>query len=88
MMGPLLRCLDDIVCDYIMGDFQPCPPYVWNHKKYQIQPCPGIQSWWDSNDWWTKIICIFIIIVKPRDLIMISKVTFPKYDVTKGNVIK
>ena len=27
-------------------------------------------------------------IVKPRDLIMISKVTLPKYDVTKGNVIK
>ena len=45
---------------YMMGDFQPCPLYVWNHKKYQIQPCPGIQSWWDSNDWLTKIIFIFI----------------------------
>ena len=27
-------------------------------------------------------------IAKPRDLIMISKVTLPKYDVAKGNVIK
>ena len=27
-----------------MGDIQPCSPCVRNHKKYQIQPCPGIQS--------------------------------------------
>ena len=37
------------------GDFQPCPPYVWNHKKYQIQPCSEVQSWWDSNDWLTNM---------------------------------
>ena len=38
------KCLI-FVWNYIMGDFQPCPPYVWNHKKlYWIQPCPGIQS--------------------------------------------
>ena len=55
---------------------------------------PGIQSWWDSNDWLTKMIWIFIKnyfttspIVKPRDLIMISNMT-REYDVTKGNVIK
>ena len=57
--------------NYIMGDCQPCPPYLWNHKKYQIQPCPGIQSWWDSNDWLNKITWIFIklrllLFVKPR----------------------
>ena len=54
-----------------MGDFQPCPSCVWNHKKYQIQPCPEFQSWWDSNDWLIKIIwiCIklrFALLFKPR----------------------
>ena len=48
------------MADDIMGDFQPFPPYLWNHKKYQIQPCPGIQSWWDNNNWLTKIIWIFM----------------------------
>ena len=42
-----------------------------NHKKYQIQPCPGIQSWWDSNDWLAKIIWIFI---KLRLLLLFSHV--------------
>ena len=40
--GEVFAISDCLVKDFIMGDFQPCPPYVWNHKKYQIQPCPGI----------------------------------------------
>ena len=60
-----------VIMYYIMGDFQPCPPYVWNHKKYQIQPCHGIQSWWDSNDWLTKITWILI---KLRLLLLLSHV--------------
>ena len=61
---------------YIMGDFQPCPPYVWNHKKYQIQ-----LSNYDIIDFNPVFLVIVASHIRPRAMIIASFISMLRISV-------